>query len=249
MNHRLKSFILVCAALLGNPVSVPAEPAEVRVTGSAQELELRLACSPSSMFEAAQDNEGEVALTLDLIISQMSKINVRIETTLLPRGRGIAEVKNGNLDGLCVCTSDEYLDDFLLHSLPIGLAPFGVIMSEVEREEPLIEVKDPLGIGGRNLGVVRDDGFEEFLKRKQIKNVVLLDTHQQAFKMLELNRIDGFLVRKLSSADQEFARNYKKRFHYRELSRPTLHFCLSGAVGKTIIERVDASLMTATNTM
>jgi ABC-type amino acid transport substrate-binding protein len=242
-----KIIVLVWAAFLVSTEYLPAESAAIDMDGTLPIIGLRLACSSKTMFEVERDIDGKFAKSFDLLVSQMTRVNVKIETTTLPRNRGIAEAKNGNFDGLCVCTSDENLRGAFYHSMPIGFAPFGVISNRDVREGLLMEIRDPLMYGSRKWGVVLDDGFGEFLRQKKVENVVSLETHQQAFKMLELNRIDGFLVRKYSAADREYSTRYTKRFQYRELSRPTLHFCLNGLLGREVIERVDASLRLTSN--
>jgi ABC-type amino acid transport substrate-binding protein len=248
MYSRFITIAFVWAALMFRPDYVLAESAAGQMVGALPDIGLRLACSSKTMFEVERDIDGKFSKSIDLLVSQMSRVNVKIETTILPRNRGIAEAKNGNFDGLCICTSDENLRGAFYHSAPIGFAPFGVISNSDLREGPLMETRDPFSYRSRKWGVVLDDGFGEFLKQMKVENVVSLETHQQAFKMLELKRIDGFLVRKFSPADREYSTRYKKRFHYKELSRPTLHFCLSGLLGREVIERVDASLQLTSHT-
>lgn len=242
-NGSLRTTLAAVATLMiATSFNAAAGPVLQKVSHPSAKATLKLACSTTATLEV-EDWRGSVfGNDLFFLVSLLSRHDIEIDIARVPRTRGIVDARNGKYDGLCSCLSNEKLEETFHHSQPLGYISIGVISNR--GSEQRLVVKHPRKRHRRPVrwGAVSSDGLKSFLNGEGITEFTLLESHEQGYRMLELGRIDKLAVLGASVRRHSKKAIFRLKFQYRELARPTLHFCLSGTKGKEIIDMLDGSL-------
>jgi ABC-type amino acid transport substrate-binding protein len=232
------ALMLILAAMTGGvagPIVKGTNPEPSRTS-------LKLACTPMTTLEV-EDRLGAVfGNGFYFLVSVMARHRVDINITMVPRMRGIIGVKSGKYDGLCSCLSNEKLGSAFHQSNPLGYLSVGAISNRNTNRVSGTTKSDDVGKRQLRWGVVLSDGLYDYLRREGIENFASLESYEQGYRMLDLDRIDMLLVHKSSARGLGKEPSFDLKYQYRELFRPTLHFCLAGLKGKKIIDELDGTL-------
>jgi ABC-type amino acid transport substrate-binding protein len=232
------ALMLILVAMTGGvagPVRKGTAPEPSRTS-------LKLACTPMTTLDVEDRLGGVFGNGFYFLVSVMARHRVDINITMVPRMRGIIGVKSGKYDGLCSCLSNEKLGSAFHQSNPLGYLSVGAISNRNANHVFGTTKSDDVVKGQLRWGVVSSDGLYDYLRSEGIVNFASLETYEQGYRMLDLDRIDMLLVHKSSARGLGTEPSFDLKYQYRELFRPTLHFCLAGLKGKKIIDELDGTL-------
>ncbi|CTQ52128.1 hypothetical protein LP7551_00645 [Roseibium album] len=203
---------------------------------------LKLACT--SMMTVEVEDQLGVAFGngFNFLVSVMAQHRVDINITMVPRMRGIIDVRSGKYDGLCSCLSNEGLGRVFHQSTPLGYISVGAISNRNADKLSSLAKSSDLIKAQLRWGVVLSDGTYDYLRNEGVDDFAILESYDQGYRMLDLDRIDLLLVHKSTARGLRKSALFDVKYQYRELFRPTLHFCLAGLKGKKIISELDRTL-------
>ena len=183
---------------------------------------LRIGCDgfpPNAFDPAASDRTG---YDVDNILDAAEASGLEVEFAFQPWRRSIALTKQGQLDGLCVCSYRPDREKWLLYSDELGRTVAGIFLAP-DYDGP--EIRGFADLQNLRLGVVGGYNLEVVLRDRGVEALTVLDEFA-GLRMLQYGRIDAYLGHWSVGRFYMSERNLDPGFPFIETDTTPYHLCV-----------------------
>ena len=180
MRRLLLALLCACSALFASAGGVAMARSDT----------VSIACDhfPPNAFDPSRDFRA--GYDVENMVAAFKTVGVRVRTAFHPWKRNLEMVRQGKLDGLCVCSFQQARTKWLLYSDEYGRTEAGVFVRKTY-DGPEIESFSDLA--SLRLGVVRGYNLEDELNAAGAAIALHLHNEEAGFRMLHHSRLDAFL--------------------------------------------------------
>jgi hypothetical protein len=203
--------------------------------------ELKLACSKTLSLEVEDEQSRPRGNVLNIIAAIFDQIDTQLSFSFLPTKRALALTKRHGFDGLCACLNSGLKKSWLQYSEPLGFVSVGSVTRSNSKQTKYVEANALENRKDHVVGILHDDEFLQNTLPLRL-NVQKFTNAEQGFEMLELGRIDEFLVYRTTFEHTTWDNSKRRRYSYREIARPSVHLCLASYNQANLLVRFNASI-------